>query len=122
MLDNLSPHQPLPPDEKFRSEDGVVKPFRMFDPGEWMFHTHGGTEEKMPSAKTFPGGFHCFACNETYALPRTCPWEPEFPFTAEETIEEQDASAFLPKIDWEERTKRNGVLCPLRWVLGRHNN
>ena len=41
-----------------------------------------------------------------YALPRTCPWEPEFPFQPEETVEHTDASAFLPSIDWEKRTKK----------------
>ena len=97
---------PVDPDEIFRSEDGTKKPFRFFRPGEFLFHVHSGQEEKTPSAKTFPGGFHCFGCNTTFALPRPMVKEDEFPFEADEITESDESTDWLPDINWNEIMKK----------------
>ena len=47
MIDEHGTKLPVLPDDEFRSEDGVRKAFRLFNSGEFLFHLHGGQEERM---------------------------------------------------------------------------
>lgn len=40
----------LDPEALFMSEDGKMKPFRLFCKDDWLFHVHGGLTERTPSA------------------------------------------------------------------------
>ena len=44
-FDNAIPSEKIHPDQIFKSEDGTRKAFRLFRPGEFLFHVHEGVEE-----------------------------------------------------------------------------
>lgn len=98
---DVVPRQSVLPDECFRAESGKMKPFRLFGPDEFLYHVHNGVEEKTCSAKVFPGGFHCFGCNETFAIPKKDSDEECYAFFDDETQEETDANARLKTFDWK---------------------
>jgi Origin of replication binding protein len=89
------------PDEIFLGEDHVRKPFRLFRVNDWIFHRHGGVDERTASAKVFRGGFRCFGCNKTYILPRDTPFEEPFMFTGEEVTKSEDPREYMPDVDWD---------------------
>jgi hypothetical protein len=89
------------PDQVFKGEDGIRKAFRMFKSGEFFHHIHNTVEERTPSAKTFPGGFHCFGCNTTFVVERENPVEQPYPFLPEETKQAEDPFARLTTIPWD---------------------
>ena len=96
----MQPRQPVHVDECFRTEAGYMQPFRLFNVGDWLFHVHNGVEEQTPSAKVFPGGFHCFGCGETFAVPSASE-EDSYEFFEEEIQRSDHPSARLNDFDWE---------------------
>ena len=94
------PRQSVLPNECFRSEDGKIKPFRLFVPNEFLYHVHNGVEESTPSAKVFPCGFHCFGCNETFAIPKSNNEESGYEFFDDEIQHEDDPNAHLKVFNW----------------------
>jgi hypothetical protein len=103
-------HERVAPDEVFMAEDGRSKAFRLFNPGDWLFHVHGGARERTPSAKVFFGGFRCFGCNTSFAVPQSTPWEAAYPFLAEETVTSRDPKQFMPDLDWVALLQRKFVV------------
>lgn len=73
-------HERIDPDQSFCCEDGRAKPFRLFVPGEWLLHVHGGVAERSASAKVFSCGFYCFGCNKSYAVPQSPPFDTSYEF------------------------------------------
>jgi Origin of replication binding protein len=48
----------------------------------------------------FPGGFRCFACNETFIVPWTKPFEELYPVEPDQITESDNASTYMPRIKW----------------------
>lgn len=106
----LHSHEHVNPDDIFMAEDGRLKAFRLFRPDEWLFHVHGARRERTPSAKVFFGGFRCFGCNTTFAVPHTTPWEPVYPFRQDEQVSSSDPMSFMPNLDWGRLLERKYVV------------
>lgn len=87
--------EPIDLETLFRAESGEKKPFRMFRPGDFLHHVHGGVEERTPSAKCFAGGFTCFGCNKVFAVPKADPVEEPYGFLETETVRSDDPAAYI---------------------------
>jgi hypothetical protein len=94
------PKEPISLDDKYKGEDGIVRPFLMYRPNDVIFHSHDGIDmEQNASATVFAGGFRCWVCNKSYGVPRSKSMEESFDF--EDTlVETENPHMRLPNIDW----------------------
>jgi len=96
------PKLPVYPNTCFRSgEDGCLKPFRLFVENEFLHHVHNGVEESTASAKVFVGGFHCFSCGETFAVPKSAIEEDGYEFYGDEIQRDERTGAYLKPFNWK---------------------
>ena len=112
-----APKEPITADDMFVSEDGTLKAFKFFKPNDYIRHDHGTGVEANASARVFPGGFRCFACQMSFGVVEEASEEEPFHCTDMRIVTTNNPEAQIPLgrtqfnwaaegIDWDVATQK----------------